>query len=765
MSTATADEQATDRLSPPGSCVASSIETPSNIACEEPPSSASSIVHSEKDCDQESRSGMSEDFTITNCSLKPTNETLPSVPFHPPKTYKFPVNASRSCHSEWFSNWPWLHYDVSLDAVFCFVCMTAEAKKISTSSRREMTFIDGFKNWKKATEKFRCHEKSEGHSSAQEKIRNLTKPTIKMTLSAQCAKSQEMARKCLTVIFSSVRYLCAQGFPIRGHEHKDGPLYNLVTERSTDVPELLTWLQKRDTWLSDTVQNEIIEMMAHAIQQEILAKLKDSEFVGIIADGTTDCAGDEQFSICLQFFNNKFETENCFVGLYNVPDSSGSTLTSAVKDVLLRFNVPLTKLQGLSVDGASNMSGKNKGVQSLIKKEYPGVLYVHCCNHSLDLVLQEASRQSRGFADALLFVKNVANLLRRSSKRKSIFSSMFGDDEKVITLSSICPTRWCVRRTAVKKVLLSYNEILKTLEQIKADKNYRGEVQSTAAGLLTQAKKARTFFFLLCVKEVFGVCEDVATILQHEKLTAKAALENVEMLKRTIQSFRDDKKFDELKIKTEEKTAEFELKITEKRQYTTPARIRHDNQISIEEKRSDSQQWKIEFFEALDFILVQLDTRFDQEDLVIAAAREDLLSNVNAPDFEASKLPKSFDLERLHRQLLQLHDLCTSENETLTVSVVTKLLLSLNPLSQSLFSEIIRLLALIQCQPISAASCERSFSCLRRLKTWLRSTMTQKRLSHVALLTSHRDKLAQLDLNSMINDFCRRNRERVSVFG
>ena len=51
-----------------------------------------------------------------------------------------------------------------------------------------------------------------------------------------------------------------------------------------------------------------------------------------------------------------------------MPDSSGATLASALKDVLLRFNVPLTKLQGLSVDGASNMSGKNKGVQSLIKK-------------------------------------------------------------------------------------------------------------------------------------------------------------------------------------------------------------------------------------------------------------------------------------------------------------------------------------------------------------------------------------------------------------
>lgn len=37
--------------------------------------------------------------------------------------------------------------------------------------------------------------------------------------------------------------------------------------------------------------------------------------------------------------------------------------------------------------------------------------------------------------------------------------------------------------------------------------------------------------------------------------------------------------------------------------------------------------------------------------------------------------------------------------------------------------------------PISSANCERSFSAMRRVKTWLRATMTQERFSHLALLT------------------------------
>ena len=42
-----------------------------------------------------------------------------------------------------------------------------------------------------------------------------------------------------------------------------------------------------------------------------------------------------------------------------------------------------------------------------------------------------------------------------------------------------------------------------------------------------------------------------------------------------------------------------------------------------------------------------------------------------------------------------------------------------------------KLLRLLLISPASSCEAERSFSALRRLKTWLRSTMTQVRLNHV----------------------------------
>ena len=55
------------------------------------------------------------------------------------------------------------------------------------------------------------------------------------------------------------------------------------------------------------------------------------------------------------------------------------------------------------------------------------------------------------------------------------------------------------------------------------------------------------------------------------------------------------------------------------------------------------------------------------------------------------------------------------------------------PAEKSMYPNILVLLKLLMVLPASSCSAERSFSALRRLKTWLRSTMTQKRLNHVAM--------------------------------
>ena len=65
--------------------------------------------------------------------------------------------------------------------------------------------------------------------------------------------------------------------------------------------------------------------------------------------------------------------------------------------------------------------------------------------------------------------------------------------------------------------------------------------------------------------------------------------------------------------------------------------------------------------------------------------------------------------------------------------------------ARGFYPNIYVILHLLLTIPVSTASPERSFSCLRRLKTWLRSTMVEDRLTSLALLHIHRELASALD--------------------
>ena len=55
--------------------------------------------------------------------------------------------------------------------------------------------------------------------------------------------------------------------------------------------------------------------------------------------------------------------------------------------------------------------------------------------------------------------------------------------------------------------------------------------------------------------------------------------------------------------------------------------------------------------------------------------------------------------------------------------------------------------------PVTSATAERSFSVLKRIKTYLRATMGQERLTHLAVLSIERELSRNIDLDSVIDHF------------
>ena len=69
----------------------------------------------------------------------------------------------------------------------------------------------------------------------------------------------------------------------------------------------------------------------------------------------------------------------------------------------------------------------------------------------------------------------------------------------------------------------------------------------------------------------------------------------------------------------------------------------------------------------------------------------------------------------------------------------------LNECDKNVLPLIHLLLKIFAIQPVSTASAERSFSCLRRLKDWMRSTMSEQRVSGLTLMALNRKKISLAD--------------------
>ena len=67
--------------------------------------------------------------------------------------------------------------------------------------------------------------------------------------------------------------------------------------------------------------------------------------------------------------------------------------------------------------------------------------------------------------------------------------------------------------------------------------------------------------------------------------------------------------------------------------------------------------------------------------------------------------------------------------------------------------------------PATNSSSERAFSALRRVKSYLRTTMSNNRLNHLMTCTVHKELVKEINLKQVTNDFVDRVERYSSIFG
>ena len=668
--------------------------------------------------------------------------------------------------SHWFKRFPWLHFSRNTSGVLCFYCAKAEAMDISDlASKREAAFTTtGFVNWKKALSKFEEHSKSQSHRFSMNQLKQVSQSSsVDEQLLKNRACEQTEARKCLTMIFTSVKYLARQGMALRGHTELEGNFCQLLNLRSDDYPLLQTWLKRKTDMTSYRIQNEILELYSHDIVRTIAASVLTSGCYGLIVDGTQDISKKEQISICLRYVDKDLLPHEEFVGLYDPPSTTGAILAECIFDVLLRLQLPVSLLRGQSYDGASNMSGQYNGCQAIIAERQPLALYVHCGAHCINLVSQQTVEAVQLVRDSLHILQELGCLFSQSIKCRTAFSNIMKSEnplQQVQQIKPLCPTRWLVRVKGLMSLLTQYSSVLECLDEMSHDKVSSSTVAARASGLHASLQKGNVLFGFKMALKILGPLESLNRSLQATYQTVSGMIAAVDDIIEEMISFRNDAVFDALMQECNDMIKKLDLEpIAVPRQRKLPKKYATNTETV--EARTCTEHYRPAYFMLLDTAIENLRYRFgDSAGLCSYKALENVLLTGIIDEHVLSPY-KELCISDLQLQM----PLFRRKRPVKTVGEAASIMREMVPEVRGEFSEIEKLVRLLLVCPASSSEAERSFSALRRLKTWLRSTMTEARLNSVVVCNTHQDLIDSVDTQKLVCTFISRSTIRSNMFG
>lgn len=703
---------------------------------------------------------------IENCQIEQLQSGITQGPYQPTDGSLFPVQRestkTRTFQPSWYKAYPWLHYCPERRAMLCYFCTKANSLSLlSLSTKTDDAFITkGFAYWKNALIKFSGHESSGCHRHAVMQLQQAKAAPVNAQLSTQTLEAS--SREALMKVFSSVRLLARQGLALRGHEENQGNLRQLLKVRSEDVNVLKLWLERTTNFLSPESQNEMLQIICHNVQRQIVKAINGngvSRQYGLVVDGTQDCSGLEQESICIRHVDESLEVCEVFLGLYNPPDTTGQTLATVIKDMLLRLMLPIENLRAQTYDGAANMSGKFNGCQAIIASDYPLAIYFHCTAHCANLAAESTANSCPLVRDALDNVNELGKLYKRSGKFKHIFDDAANIYESAATLKPICPTRWLCRVRSVTAVLNQYEAVLSSLEEMSS--GVHSETATKARGLLDRFQQGLTILGLKISITVFGPLELLNRTLQSATANMSGAMAAVETVKDELKTQRTDERFQELLNDTDVMVQKHDIDpVTLPRQRRPPNRLT-GNAVS---HRADSVQghFRPAFFTCIDTACNELNTRMSTgtTSMSVYLSLERMLLTGDVDNDVCGRYPELSD-NSLSIQLQMFRNTYHVDCLSDAVTIFKKMI----PEVRGMFPAVEQLLRLMLVCPVSSCTAERSFSALRRLKTWLRSTMSEQRLNAVIVSHINQDVLDSLDIQELAAEFSTRSDIRKGIFG
>lgn len=667
------------------------------------------------------------------------------------------------------------------------------------------------------------HERNAYHRESVEAGKNFIKTytspeeaVVNKVITQRLQQVQEN-RERLRPIIESIIFLGRQNIPLRGHRD-DGNLH--LQEDPSPVNEgnfreLLRFrissgdhiLKKhldnssaRATYIGKNTQNSLIECCGKEITRVILNRVRQSGCFSILFDETTDISHTEQLSLTLRYVYNGFIREDfiTFIDAYDaIQDKEGNEngvqlerkltgevlgkiVVNIVKELLLDVN----NCVGIGTDSCSVMSSELVGAVCEIRREATHACWCPCLNHALNNSLSKSNNVA-SVRNSIGIMKSVTSFFNMSAKRNGVlrkFLEKRNDDLGMFLgkqLPGLCETRWVERHDTVLKFREALPYLIEALESISGWTDLT--TSSNATALITSLCDVQFISAMISLIDVLKHTLPLSRRLQTPSLDLRKASDAIQDTLSVLKKKRQkcDETFSEVFCEVKELCSQLGVEIKLPR-----VTARQQHRPNYTSNTPEEYYKKSTYIPLLDNVIADLISRFPKDSLDCFGLRVLIPTVVvkDNPKDGASDVHKDLDEENMQLQnlidkfapILGLRKsdgyLVNSEFELWREKwerenrykgkLPATAIEAMDACDKDMFPSIYSLLKILATLPVSVASAERTFSTLRRLKTWQRARMGEERLSGLCLLHTHRD--IEIDVDSVIERFANSgNRRRI----
>lgn len=679
----------------------------------------------------------------------------------------------------------WLLLSKCNMSLHCVPCILF-SEEVEQKSQSALNSKEGLRasttKWQKLYSKLPEHEKSTPHKHCYWKWRNLQHSLLKGTgvdgqfqkeFQTQVEKNRALLERLLDVTL----FLASRNLAFRGDNDELGDIHNgnflglleLISHYDSIMREHLEkvkeYRQKGERlpshYLSWRSQNEFIELCGQHVQNTILEERLQSIYFSIICDATPDISNVEQNTLLLRYVSNDVNGKGWiinerFIEFIDFAKKTGKEIANMIEGALQRHGIDIADCRGQGYDNGSNMSGKVKGVQAQIIQVNPLATFSPCASHTLNLVGVHAVQSCKEMSTFFGCVNRLYTLFSASVDRWAVWK-----EKTRCSLHRLSDTRWSARIDAVRPVARHLPSVIEAIECIMSSCKLSNEALSDARGLKEYFTSFKAIVLCSVWVKILQHIEDRNLLFQSGSLSLDQEMANIEALIQEIISLRNE--WDSLLSEAQNVAnamgvpPEFDHSRQRKRQRIEDAQPQETPDVTFRNSV---------FYVAVDSIIAQLNSRFQSIRNICNDFKGILkFQQLSEEDLSAScrnlKSKYSKDLsEDFEKQMLHLKSIYSA---TFSVSLTPIELLNriYDMKLESIYGDICIALRIFCTLPVSVAGGERSFSKLKIIKNYMRSTMSQERLNNLAILSIECQLAQQIDFKDIIKDFASRKTRRM----